>query len=386
LTPCWAFTISLTAPPDGQDSKDGTFFFLGPVYPTEIVYSFSDGGDYVFDGYVLGTPFGGACYSLRGSFSCEGKGSRSGSFTYGNGFTDVSIFGYLSGGPQGASATITASPAYTAAKPGQYCETAEGYFGYCGPPPPFCEFTGNCGADKDNSQIAGANLLPVSQLDVPVVQEHGLTDFVWSNAASEEPPVNQTPFKAAYSFESMHIPFTHFIIPEALPGGDSEFQIIAGDFQSFPLQAGVAFDFTPHFADGVTAFLLTGFDAAEGLLAGEPFPYTHGYRFAEEGTTFVTHGPFTPGDFTMGGLVDEGDLAIWQASYGIDDRGDADGDGDTAGRDFLIWQRNLVVGDLAERQDSYGAESCTTTSVPEPSSILLLSVNFVLTLRRSIIA
>jgi hypothetical protein len=44
-------------------------------------------------------------------------------------------------------------------------------------------------------------------------------------------------------------------------------------------------------------------------------------------------------DFNLDQTVDDVDLALWQSAYGVDDSADADGDGDTDGRDFLIWQR-----------------------------------------------
>ncbi len=52
--------------------------------------------------------------------------------------------------------------------------------------------------------------------------------------------------------------------------------------------------------------------------------------------------------------------------------GDFDGDGDVDGRDFLIWQRNPSVGDLADWQANYGVGSLVASSVavPEPGSIV----------------
>ena len=44
-------------------------------------------------------------------------------------------------------------------------------------------------------------------------------------------------------------------------------------------------------------------------------------------------------DFNGDGLVNDLDLAIWQAGYEDDSAGDADGDGDVDGVDYLIWQR-----------------------------------------------
>jgi len=53
--------------------------------------------------------------------------------------------------------------------------------------------------------------------------------------------------------------------------------------------------------------------------------------------------------------------------------GDFDGDGDRDGADFLFWQRNPGVGDLADWEANFGVPplSAITTSVPEPTSLLL---------------
>lgn len=55
--------------------------------------------------------------------------------------------------------------------------------------------------------------------------------------------------------------------------------------------------------------------------------------------------------------------------------GDFDGDGDVDGRDFLAWQRNPSVGDLADWQANYGAGatlSLSSSAVPEPGSWFLV--------------
>lgn len=77
---------------------------------------------------------------------------------------------------------------------------------------------------------------------------------------------------------------------------------------------------------------------------------------------------FLPGDFTENHSVDAADLAAWK--NGFDDelpathmQGDADGDFDVDGNDFLVWQRDLG------RPDAALAASAT---VPEPSAALLL--------------
>jgi autotransporter-associated beta strand protein len=57
--------------------------------------------------------------------------------------------------------------------------------------------------------------------------------------------------------------------------------------------------------------------------------------------------------------------------------GDFDNDGDVDGRDFLLWQRNPGIGNLADWQANYGAGPlvANATSVPEPATLLgLLTV------------
>jgi hypothetical protein len=56
--------------------------------------------------------------------------------------------------------------------------------------------------------------------------------------------------------------------------------------------------------------------------------------------------------------------------------GDFDNDGDVDGRDFLVWQRNPTVGDLADWQANYGTNGTLSSNitVPEPAAGLLLAL------------
>jgi hypothetical protein len=56
--------------------------------------------------------------------------------------------------------------------------------------------------------------------------------------------------------------------------------------------------------------------------------------------------------------------------------GDFNGDGDVDGRDFLAWQRNPSVGNLADWQANYGTGPlvAANVAVPEPASVLLLII------------
>lgn len=72
-----------------------------------------------------------------------------------------------------------------------------------------------------------------------------------------------------------------------------------------------------------------------------------------------------PGDFNGDGKVDQGDLAAWQASFGVNDGADADYDGDTDGADYMLWQQHYGAGVVA-------AAPRGGSSVPEPNALALL--------------
>jgi hypothetical protein len=56
--------------------------------------------------------------------------------------------------------------------------------------------------------------------------------------------------------------------------------------------------------------------------------------------------------------------------------GDFDEDGDVDGRDFLLWQRNPTIGNLADWQSNYGegGNLAAASAIPEPNSLLILAV------------
>jgi autotransporter-associated beta strand protein len=74
-----------------------------------------------------------------------------------------------------------------------------------------------------------------------------------------------------------------------------------------------------------------------------------------------------------------GILSVTTLGAPITTPGDFDGDGDVDGRDFLVWQRNTAVGNLADWQANYGtgaltaAVTASSTAVPEPGTICLVT-------------
>ncbi len=74
---------------------------------------------------------------------------------------------------------------------------------------------------------------------------------------------------------------------------------------------------------------------------------------------------------------DPGSLGDVSISYVLPTQpGDFDSDSDVDGDDFLAWQRDTNVGNLADWQTNYGNNStlASSTAVPEPSSLALLLV------------
>ncbi|RIK87895.1 MAG: hypothetical protein DCC67_01340 [Planctomycetota bacterium] len=68
-----------------------------------------------------------------------------------------------------------------------------------------------------------------------------------------------------------------------------------------------------------------------------------------------------PGDFDDDGTVDAADLAQWKGDFGVDAGSNADGDADSDGNDFLIWQRHF----------GQTAAAPAASAVPEPAAAAL---------------
>jgi hypothetical protein len=177
----------------------------------------------------------------------------------------------------------------------------------------------------------------------------------------------------------------HFIVATSgfadLPGGvASDFAPLPANFFN-PNAASITIDF--HFGtdvatlagsllpkDGVNSLTDTNtqpFNGPDNFVAGVNSPT----NFAgQAGSIDLGGGEPKPGDFDGDGAVGGDDLGAWQAGFGMEGDGvdhadgDADDDNDVDGADFLLWQQD--VGAAPAR--------AAASSVPEPSSALLLSV------------
>lgn len=104
-----------------------------------------------------------------------------------------------------------------------------------------------------------------------------------------------------------------------------------------------------------------------GIAANAPHVrFNPGALSAASGQIFeVFLTPYLESDFNTDSFVNQLDLAIWQAAFGMDASGDADFDGDSDGADLLIWQRQIDAGEVTSIM------SGESLLVPEPSGLVL---------------
>jgi hypothetical protein len=116
-------------------------------------------------------------------------------------------------------------------------------------------------------------------------------------------------------------------------------------------------------ANGRLTFAVSGFGDEE-YLGNDAFIGAHAESGSYELRLTAPTTPVLAADFDDNGSVNGADLAIWRGAYGVpgNTSGNADGDNDTDGADFLVWQRERGSGPLQ------------AAAVPEPRSFALVAL------------
>jgi hypothetical protein len=199
----------------------------------------------------------------------------------------------------------------------------------------------------------GVTGFTTGSISTPILEGYGLNSDVYfeSDAMIPEGPsegAQVTGFALASS--DVAVRFLSVSDDVSIPTGAT----IAYGGQSFGLHAGDSFDFG---STGITNFVVAGLKPE--LQAPEPFVFA--LQFIEEGATELTFDYdlyHPPGDFNENGFTD--------------------------GRNFLAWQRNPSLGDLADWQSHYGTPGLSAASglaagtVSEPNSFVMCLAGLVL--------
>ena len=132
--------------------------------------------------------------------------------------------------------------------------------------------------------------LPGATSDNPLLPDNGNGDFsvpVISGGYGTDDWVFIDPdYAIGYDYAS-DIPFTSVLVPDALPGGDAEFEVLFGG-TSHSLVAGTAFDFTQFVAGGVNEFTIAGIDPGEMIDPDDPLGFVTALKYAEAGLSQTT--------------------------------------------------------------------------------------------------
>jgi hypothetical protein len=206
-----------------------------------------------------------------------------------------------------------------------------------------CE-TEECVSERTEQQAAGANLLGETELAVPVVQEHGFSDYLFAHNEATTTPHEPMIGDPMYVFASSDIRMTHFGLPDDLPGGDTDLTI-KFEGMTHILHPREEFVFTDFVPGGVQKFYLTGFAPSEGLDRKDAAPFDFAVRFAEQGLTFLLNGAIAPGNYDLAGDVDVADYELWKSTLGstTDLRADGDQDGMVDDGDYIVWLNGMEL-------------------------------------------
>lgn len=109
-----------------------------------------------------------------------------------------------------------------------------------------------------------------------------------------------------FHYEILGSKATSFVVPTALPGGDSMFSV---DFEGFsvPIMAGIGINFTDYVAGGISSFTLSGLDLSEQIDPNAP-GFTSGLTFADETIVGLSMTPITS---EVNAVPEPSTLVLW---------------------------------------------------------------------------
>jgi hypothetical protein len=172
-------------------------------------------------------------------------------------------------------------------------------------------------------------------------------------------------------------------------GNGSSFEILSFAGEAYGVTtspSGISIPNSTPIADGASPFSQTFISPDVSLL----FPNLNAIVQRLDQGIFLSFidptsvgGGATGADFNGDGIVDQADLAIWQANKGIVSgasvlQGDANGDGAVDGADYLIWLDRFTNGGAPG--GSPGAFGSPSGTVPEPTGLVMLSIGSMLAL------
>lgn len=131
--------------------------------------------------------------------------------------------------------------------------------------------------------VIGANGVPEFEFDF-IVDENGL--------GGEFPIFIDPVIAVGYTYIS-DLSVASVLVPDALPNGDAEFELILPGGESFVLIAGSVFDILSEVPAGVTEFTIEGINTAELLDPADPTVFVTGLTFVGGGQNAVTQTPIT---------------------------------------------------------------------------------------------
>lgn len=143
-------------------------------------------------------------------------------------------------------------------------------------------------------------LVPIFQgygTDLPVHARYSSPDV--EPSADTEATVKGSPaIGFQFTLENSDLAFRSFSVPQALLGGQNEFQLTFLD-HTIRMLAGVEVDFTTYVPGGVQSFILGAIRPSEEIDSTTPPSFDHSFRFTNDGTAIIDVVGIVPEASTM---------------------------------------------------------------------------------------